>query len=96
MLVGASLPKQTIQSATEGKPKSNICTLNCSLEETAVRSCNETNPRMTQMEMASTIRKSERTVKNIISALVDKRSIIRRNGRAMAGEKSITQAYSDI
>ncbi len=81
MLVGASLPKPTVQSATEYNPKSNICTLNCTLEETAVLRCIETNPKMTQKEMASTIRKSERTVKTITSALVEKGVIIRRNGR---------------
>ena len=48
----------TIQSATEDTPKSNICTL----EEAAVLRCIETNPKMTQKEMVSTIRKSERTV----------------------------------
>lgn len=36
---------------------------------------------MTQKEMALTIRKSERTVKTITSALVEKGIIIRRNGR---------------
>ena len=81
MLVGASLPNPTIQSATEDGPKSNICTLNCTLEEMAVLRCIETNPKITQKEMAATIRKSERTVKTITSTLVDKGIIIRRNGR---------------
>ena len=81
MLVGSSLPKPTAQSATEDSPKSNICTLNYTLEETAVLRCIETNPKMTQKEMASTIRKSERTVKTITSNLVEKGIIIRRNGR---------------
>ena len=71
----------TTQSATEDTPKSNICTLNCTLEETAVLRCIETNPKMTQKEMASTIRKSERTIKTITSNLVEKGIIIRRNGR---------------
>ena len=65
------------QSATEDSSKSNICTL----EETAVIRCIETNPKMTQKEMAATIRKSERTIKTITSTLVDKGIIIRRNGR---------------
>ena len=69
------------QSATEDSSKSSICTLNCSLEKTAVPRCIETNPKMTQKEMAATIRKSERTVKTITSTLVDKGIIIRRNGR---------------
>ncbi len=57
MLVGASLPKSTIQSATEDSSKSKICTL----EDTAVLRCIENNPKMTQKEMAAAIRKSERT-----------------------------------
>ena len=69
------------QSATGDSSKSSICTLNCTLEETAVLRCIETNPKMTQMEMAATIRKSERTVKIITSNLVEKGIIIHRNGR---------------
>ena len=81
MLVGASLPATSAQSATEIVSKSKICTLDCTLEETAILRCIESNPKMTQKEMASTIRKSERTVKSITSSLVDKGIIIRRNGR---------------
>ncbi len=81
MIVGAALPKTYTQSATDNIPKSKICTLNYTLEETAVLRCIETNPKMTQREMASTIRKSERTVKTITSTLVEKGIIIRRNGR---------------
>ena len=81
MFVGASLPQTSVQSATDDSPKSKICTLNCTLEETAILRCIESNPKMTQKEMATTIRKSERTVKNITSALVEKGIIIRRNGR---------------
>ena len=79
--VGAFLPKATAQSAAEGDPKSNICTLDCTLEKTAVLRWIETNPKMTQKEMALTIRKSERTIKAITSALVERRIIIRRNER---------------
>lgn len=81
MLVGTSLPNPTTQSAAEDSPKSNICTLNYTLEELAVIRCIETNPKITQKEMAATIRKSERTVKTITSNLVEKGIIIRRNGR---------------
>lgn len=91
MLVGASLPQTSVQSATDDSSKSKICTLSpalslcfakdCTLEETAILRCIESNPKMTQKEMASTIRKSERTVKTITSALVEKCIIIRRNGR---------------
>jgi predicted HTH transcriptional regulator len=81
MLVGATLPKTEIQSAISDNSKSKIRTLNCTLEETAVLRCIETNPKMTQKEMAATIGKSERTVKSITSALVGKGILIRRNGR---------------
>lgn len=81
MFVGASLPQTSVQSATDDSPKCKICTLNCTLEETAILRCIESNPKMTQKEMATTIRKSERTVKNITSALVEKGIIIHRNGR---------------
>ena len=81
MLVGASRPNSTVQSATEDGPKSNICTLDCTLEESAVILCIKNNPKMTQKEMASTIRKSERTIKTITTKLVEKGIIIRRNGR---------------
>lgn len=81
MLVGASLPAPSVQSAMTDAPKSKICTLDCTLEETAVLRCIESNPKMTQKEMASTIRKSERTVKSITSGLVEKGIIVRRNGR---------------
>ena len=81
MLVGASLPATSLQSATENYPKSKICTLNCTLEETAVLRCIESNPKMTQKELATVIHKSERTVKSITSALVEKGILIRRNGR---------------
>lgn len=81
MLVGATLPPTIAQSATYDSSKSNICTLNCTLEETAELRCIETNPKITQKEMASTIRKSERTLKTITSALVEKGIIVRKNGR---------------
>ena len=81
MLLGASLPQSYVQGATDDVSKSKICTLNCTLEETAVLRCIESNPKMTQKEMALTICKSERTVKTITSSLVEKGIIIRRNGR---------------
>ncbi len=81
MLVGASLPSTTTQRAIVDTPKSKICTLNCTLEEAAVLRCIESSPKMTQKELASIIRKSERTVKTITSNLVENGIIIRRNGR---------------
>lgn len=81
MLVGTPIPQTISQSAIATDSKSNICTLDCTLEEIAVLRCIETNPKMTQKEMALAIRKSERTLKTITSALVEKGIIIRRNGR---------------
>lgn len=81
MFVGATLPKTEIQSAIPDDSKSKICTLNCTLEETAVLRCIATNPKMTQRRMAIAIGKSERTVKTITAALVEKGILIRCNGR---------------
>lgn len=81
MLVGSTLPKHEVQSAKIEISKSNICTFDCTLEETAVLRCIKTNPKMTQKEMAKSIGKSERTVKTITSALVEKGILTRRNGR---------------
>ena len=75
-----ALQTATSQNATEDNPKSNICTLDCTLEETAVLTCIETNPKMTQKEMASTIRKSGRTVETLTCTLIDKGRNGRRNG----------------
>ena len=91
MLVGASLPASSTQSAMQDAQKSKICTLDCPLEETAVLRCIESNPKMTQKEMASSIRKSERTVKSITSALVEKGIIVRRNGRRNGWWEILTQ-----
>lgn len=81
MLVGATLPKTEIQSAISNDSKCKFCTLNCTLEETALLRCIVSNPKMTQKEMAKAIGKSERTVKAITSTLVEKGILIRRNGR---------------
>lgn len=80
MLIGATLPS-SIQSVIRENSKSKICTLDCTLEEIAVLHCIETNPKITQKEMAKSIGKSERTVKTITSSLVEKGVITRRNGR---------------
>lgn len=81
MLVGASLPKSSSQSITTPNPKSQIDTLNCTLEEFAVLRVIEDNPKITQTEIAKSIKKSASTVKRITSSLVEKEILIRRNGR---------------
>lgn len=81
MLVGASLPKTKTQSITTSNPKSQFDTLNCTLEELAVLKTIEDNPKITQTDIAKSIKKSASTVKRITSGLVEKGIIIRRNGR---------------
>lgn len=81
MLVGASLPETKPQSITTPASKSQINTLNCTLEELAVLKAIENNPKITQTDIAKSIKKSASTVKRITSILVEKGILIRRNGR---------------
>ena len=81
MLVGATLPANSAQSISSTAPKSQFDTLNCTLEELAVLKTIEENPKITQTEIAKSIKKSASTVKRITSTLVEKGIIIRRNGR---------------
>lgn len=75
------ISKIGVKSARVEVPKSKIYTLNCTLEESAVLRCIEDNPKITQKDIATAIGKSERTVKNITSRLVEKGILIRVNGR---------------
>jgi len=61
--------------------KSNICTLNCTLEERFVLEFLKDNPKATQKMIAVHIRKSERTVKTITSNLQNKKLLKRINGK---------------
>ena len=81
MLVGASLPKTMPQSIKASNPKSQFDALNCTLEELAVLKTIEDNPKITQTDIAKSIKKSASTVKRITSGLVEKGILIRRNGR---------------
>ena len=81
MLVGASLPKTMPQSITAPNPKFQFDTLNCTLEELAVLKAIENNSKITQTDIAKSIKKSASTVKRITSSLVEKGILIRRNGR---------------
>lgn len=81
MLVGASLPTSTSQSITTSNSKYQFDTLNCTLEELAVLKTIENNPKITQTDIAKSIKKSASTVKRITSSLVEKGILIRRNGR---------------
>ena len=61
--------------------KSNICTLNCTLEEHFVLDFLKNNPKATQKEIAAHIHKSERTVKTITTNLQQKGLLERKNGK---------------
>lgn len=75
------ISKASAKSITEDATKCHIDTLNCTLEEMAVLKQIEGNPKITQAEIATAIRKSASTVKRITSSLVDRGILIRRNGR---------------
>ena len=55
--------------------------MNCTLEELAVLKAIEDNPKITQTDIAKSIKKSASTVKRITSGLVEKEILVRRNGR---------------
>ena len=61
--------------------KSNICTLNCTLEEHMILEFIKDNPRATQKEIAAHIHKSERTVKTMTANLQNKDLLERVNGK---------------
>lgn len=71
----------SITKIKTGSTKSQIDTLDCTLEELAVIKVIEANPKIIQTEIAKSIKKSASTVKRITSTLVEKGIIIRRNGR---------------
>ncbi len=81
MLVGATLPNTVVQSIISTDSKSQIGTLNYTLEELSVLRAIEENPKITQTEIAKAIKKSSSTVKRITSALVGKGILIHRNSR---------------
>ncbi|MCM1142749.1 MAG: Fic family protein, partial [Muribaculum sp.] len=72
-----TLPSST-QSIKPTSSKSQYDTLNCTLEERAVLKAIESNPKITQTEIAGDIKKSASTVKRITSALVEKGILTRR------------------
>lgn len=81
MLVGVALPISTFQSVSNANLKSQFDTFNCTLEELATLKAIEANPKITQTEIAKTIKKSASTVKRITSSLVEKGILVRKNGR---------------
>lgn len=81
MLVSATLVQDKVQSVNTDTSKSQIETLDCTLEELAVLKAIENNPQITQTEIAKNIKKSASTIKRITSALVEKGILTRKNGR---------------
>lgn len=76
-----SIENQSATSQEEKDSKCKICTLDCTLEETAILQYIKENPRATQKEIAAHIGKSERTVKSITVSLTAKGIIERKNGK---------------
>jgi len=76
--------EQKFQSAKNEEneiSKCNICTLNCTLEEHFVLEFLKTNQQATQKEIATHIKKSERTVKTITINLQQKNLLERQSGK---------------
>lgn len=69
------------ESAISSDPKCNSCTMDCTLEETAILREIAKNPKITQEELARKIGKSERTVKSRTVDLQKKGWIERENGK---------------
>ncbi len=70
-----------VQSAIDKIPKGKICTLNCPLDELAILQLIMESPDITQKEIANSIGKSERTIKNKVASLKQKGYIRRLNGK---------------
>lgn len=78
------IPEQedkNVESAMKDISKGKNCPLNCPLDELAILKLIAANPTITQKELADTIGKSERTIKNKISSLRQKGYIRRLNGK---------------
>ena len=69
------------QSANEEDSKCKNCTLDCTLDELSILKLIIEKPDITQKELAKRIGKSERTVKNKIASLKEKKYIRRMNGK---------------
>ena len=69
------------QSAKTESPKSQIDTLDCTLEELAVLGLIKKNPSVKQTELAEQTGKSVRSIKRIIDSLKEKQYIRRVDGK---------------
>ncbi len=68
-------------SAPKCNEEKEDCTLDCTLDEIAVLNLLKTDGKLTQKQISESIKKSERTVKTITSALEKKGFITRVNGK---------------
>ncbi len=69
------------QSTKDKTLKCKKCTLNCTLEELALLQQLKENSKMTQRELATILKKSERTIKSMTVALSERGYLLRKNGR---------------
>lgn len=76
-----SIGSNSSQSIISDAPKSQIDTLNCTLEEKALLDCFSKNPHIKQQEVAGQIGKSIATIKRLTAGLVAKGIIERKNGK---------------
>ncbi len=68
-------------SSPKCNEKTDSCTLDCTLDERAVLNLLKTDGKMTQKQIAESIKKSERTVKTITASLEKQGFITRMNGK---------------
>ena len=69
------------QSEMENDSKCKNCTLNCTLEESALLQFLKENPKATQEMIAKNINRSTRTVKTMTVRLTEKGLLVRKNGK---------------
>ena len=69
------------QSITSGISKTQIDTLNCTLEERVMLDCFRKNPHIKQQEVAEHIGKSIATIKRLTAGLITKGILVRKNGK---------------
>ena len=72
----------SVQSIKSVLSKSQIDTLNCTLEELAIIKAIQDNPHITQESLRSTIHKSIATVKRLTVALQEKGILERKKGKS--------------
>ena len=74
-------PQSAIQEISKSQNGTLDGTLNCNLDELALLRFVKENPDATQIEIAKHIGKSERTVKRMTPALIERGLLERENGK---------------